>query len=225
MIKKKYLISLTALFALAVVFWLNSNRPDRGQIDIVDEMTAPPQEDKKVTEIRGGITQPDNKINSQEQVELDRVIEYLGELTDDEKKSRPDGLNESQWLRSILIHRTRLKDNGDVKFYGKIVDQNDHPLQNVQIDVDVLYYEPSMSSILKKNSANRNEKIAIISQANGEFEINYSLGRTLTLKNFSKKGYQLEGRKYFVYNFGPQMSSPHNPDPSNPVVFRMVTNP
>lgn len=218
--QKKYLIFILALFVLAGFFWLYSNL---FRTDGADSNSSP--ENDKVT----ATNEPNNQFagdgHEQEELEPDQIADYLKEMTDEEKKSRPVGWSDEKWLRFVFNHRTRLNEDGPVKFYGKIVDQNDLPVEGVLIDAEILYHEPAMDEILKENTSNRKKTIVLTSDADGQFSIDFTRGKSLTLKGYKKEGYQLEGRKYFVYDFGPRMSSPHNPDPSNPVVFKLVPNP
>jgi hypothetical protein len=212
--KKKYLIYFLTILGLVIFVWL--------YLDQIGHETNVTAGDSRFSQenneqlVEGG--------DLQEKIEPDQIQDYLKELTDEEKKSRPAGWSDKKWLRFVYEHRTRLSENGSVKFYGKIIDQNDKPLQGVKIDAEILYHEPSMTAILKENTANREETIVITSEVDGRFSVIFSKGKSLTLRGFTKDGYQLEGRKYFVYDFGPRMSSPHNPDPSSPVVFRMLSN-
>lgn len=221
--KNKYLALIAALIGSLVVFLLYSQQTEREHLE--------PSRDNNIS-IDNKILTPEDDGNPQfnddgnpEELAQDQLDDYLNQLTVEEEDARPDGWSDKKWLHFVYTHRTRLKEDGIVKFYGKVIDEDDRPVEGVNIDAVILYHEPSISSILRENNANREKKIVVTTKADGWFEIDSLRGKSLTLKGFNKEGFQLEGRKYFVYDFGPRMASPHDPDRTNPVVFRMIQTP
>lgn len=97
-----------------------------------------------------------------------------------------------------------------ITFYGRVLDKrtNSVPEANVQFSWLVPY-------------PNEPAKRDTISDANGLFELTGATGRTLTVR-VNKPGYYTSSANQLNFEYSQKHDAvPHNPDPNNPVIFRL----
>jgi hypothetical protein len=99
-----------------------------------------------------------------------------------------------------------------VWFYGLVVDQDTNALSNVKVHVEVLQWDPSAppDDDLKTTHVERR------TGADGRFEISGLNGHSVTVRDFTKEGYEPE---YWRRNYGEYGSLAGSV--GEPVVFRM----
>lgn len=150
------------------------------------------------------------------------LADYMSRITDEENQFRPEGWGDKQWGYFVFAHRMGLADNGNVEFYGKIVDQDGEPLSNVEVMAVIHYHEPDIQSIIEKNNDRREKEVLLRTDLRGEFSVMNQIGSSLVLKSFSKDGYLIKGRKWYQFGFAPNgPSPPYNADRTKPMIFTM----
>ncbi|MGA2177636.1 MAG: carboxypeptidase-like regulatory domain-containing protein [Verrucomicrobiota bacterium] len=105
--------------------------------------------------------------------------------------------------------------NVPIAFYGKVVDQNNRPVSDVKVclEVRVGYYTSPTTG------RERWDPISVETDAEGNFVLNNVMGGFVQFKTIEKEGYKLlpkqakEGFMYYPAQF--------HPDSNNPVVFKM----
>lgn len=99
-----------------------------------------------------------------------------------------------------------------IKFYGKVIDQDDQPIEGVKVVMQ-------WTDMSAKGSSER----TVSTDAAGRFELTGVMGKRLGINQVSKEGYyranqgiqtSFEYAAFFENNY-------HRPDPDKPVVFRM----
>ena len=144
------------------------------------------------------------------------------ELTEDEIAARPEGVDEASWLASVFFHRANVKDkNADVSFYGKVVDQNNQPLEGVKIKAYSKQYAESIKEQVSHGGGKVDTKsIEMFTDASGLFSISGYRARNLRFESIEKVGY-LASPKLPVFSYSPSYSVRHVPVESSPIVFSM----
>src|SRR5436190_17829409 len=105
--------------------------------------------------------------------------------------------------------------NVPIRFWGKIVDQNNSPLTGVTVRATVRHWQGGPGIGL---NASFPEKMALSDQ-DGRFEINGGNGDLLTIRGLEKVGYELD--KGALRSFGYNISENIQPDRANPIILRM----
>jgi hypothetical protein len=102
--------------------------------------------------------------------------------------------------------------NVPVTFYGQVVDQDNNALENVKVDLEVLeqYLEPVPDGREELTRLHRE------SGADGRFEVNGLVGRSVTIKGLTKVGYEPEREQKHYGIYGVQSGRF-----TDPIVFRM----
>lgn len=105
--------------------------------------------------------------------------------------------------------------NVPISFYGRVVDQNGNPLSGVRVVISVRqwYHTPS----IELNSTF--PKTELTTDSSGHFQFLNGSGDSLQIEALEKEGYEAEPKA--LRGFGYKTSEPFNPDPNNPIVFRM----
>lgn len=207
-LKRTVSILLLAVIAGFVVFILVSNqRGDRrADSDILPEVD--PNNRKQSPVVEDGSDSNDK--------------EYFKLVTPEEEALRPEEVSRGAWAHAISELRARGKMNGEVKFFGKIVDENGDPLSDVRVEAELLTYETSIPKLLSSSESLPRKTFELVSDAEGKISVVEPLGSRLKLRNFRKEGYKLFERTYFVFPFGNDKSKPpHVGDPDSPEIFTM----
>ena len=106
--------------------------------------------------------------------------------------------------QKLLLERpevaSAVKENPDVPvtFYGRVVDQDTNGLLNVKVDVEITQWNVETPA----DSALKIAHLARQTDADGRFEVSGINGHTVTIKNFTKNGFEPEQwrREFGVYN-------------------------
>lgn len=144
------------------------------------------------------------------------------EFTKEEIELKPPSLPWHAWGYSIETHGNSVRNNGIVRFYGKVVSEKSEPLEGVSLTAEISWAEPSFAKVFATGKKSHAKEIPVTTDVKGRFKIEDIAGRDLTLTNFTKEGYEIAGKKkYWGYSFNPQLRTSHRADPSSPVIFTM----
>lgn len=121
-----------------------------------------------------------------------------------------------------FFHRANIKDkNGDVEFYGKVVDQNQHLIEGAEVKASSRLYAESIEEQVEYGGGKVNtKKIETITDAAGLFAISGYRAKNLRIEVIHKPGYSAPS-KLSSFSYSPSYSVRHTPDASDPVVFPM----
>lgn len=144
------------------------------------------------------------------------------ELTEEELAAKPNNIDETEWRFRVLVHRSNVKEkNGDVKFYGKVVDQNNYPVEGVDIKAFSRQYVESIKEQVDSGGGKvTTKRIQVVTDDEGRFSILGYRGRNLHFESIWKSGYK-NPLKLPRFSFSPSYSNRHTPEESSPVVFRI----
>lgn len=123
-----------------------------------------------------------------------------------------EGVNDPRWAKTKILDKIDPSWQGRVriKFYGKIIDQNNKPIEGAEASFTWTDLSPNGASSAKS-----------ISDANGQFKLENVRGKNLGV-HVSKEGYLplVENRSRFEYA-GFWEDTFHEPDPNKPVIFKL----
>ncbi len=106
--------------------------------------------------------------------------------------------------------------NVPISFYGRVVDQDNNPLSGVRVVVSVRQWFHPAASVGLDSSFPKTE---LTTDAGGYFQFANGSGDDLRIEALTKEGYEAEAKA--LRGFGYNTSERFNPDPNQPVVFRM----
>jgi hypothetical protein len=106
--------------------------------------------------------------------------------------------------------------NVPIVFYGKIVDQNDQPVEGVHVEAVV--YGWNVIGLMQHVA--RAKTNILYSDSQGKFVVSGMNGESLSF-HFEKEGHELALGSLGGYGYGPGVSIHHEPDPTKPVVYHM----
>lgn len=113
--------------------------------------------------------------------------------------------------RKELFQQLVQEKNVPLDFYGKVVDQNDRPVPDVKVKLNVRqWYVQSLDNL---NAEGRSIVYEKRSDADGFFNLSEGTGDALTVESVEKEGYQLSAKTSRSYGAAT--------DPGSPVVFKM----
>jgi len=145
-------------------------------------------------------------------------------LTEAEIAARPKGVSDESWRLTVFRHRVSvLKENGDVEFYGKIVDQDGNPLEGVEVSAFSNFFVESLAEQVEHGSHKVNKKqILRYTDAEGSFFVSGYRAQTLVVTLLKKDGFLQQARSE-TYSFSPSFSDSvkHVAVSSTPNVFVM----
>jgi len=106
-----------------------------------------------------------------------------------------------------------------VSFFGKIVDQNDNPVENAEVKIGLKHYDPNQPD--KLFSAIKS--IIFKTDKSGLFSVKSEKGRELYIGSISKDGYEFVFSENQNRGFDYQLNHTdrHIPDEAKPVVFHL----
>ncbi len=149
-------------------------------------------------------------------------IEEVGKLSKEERDAKPKDISWGQWAYAVVSHRTEKGKNGDIEFYGKIVDENGKSIEGVSLKVQISAYGTSLKKKIESGQSSEIKEFRIDTDKNGMFQIKGENGTRLILRNYEKKGYELSGKKKgWSYSFRADRKTRHQADSDNPVEFVM----
>ncbi len=113
------------------------------------------------------------------------------------------------------IEDPRITGNVPITFYGKVVDQNNQPVSNVKVRLEVrVGYFTSPTTGME-----RWDPVSLETESDGNFVLSNTNGGFLQFTSIEKEGYKLAPSQVKAnFMFYPRQ---FNPDPANPVVFKM----
>ena len=106
--------------------------------------------------------------------------------------------------------------NPAIVFYGQILDQFGQPVPGVRVETHVAGLGVN-SFVTHEMKGNTN---TFFSDASGRFVISGLRGESLSFHLF-KEGYELAPQSPLGFDYGPGVAAHHEPNPTNPVVYRM----
>jgi hypothetical protein len=233
------LYSTAAMAAIALIagislFFLRQGRDqsaDEAQSPLV-RPGIPPEEVIRDTDARADPLVRDNldKPEADDSVAMTReqaVKELIASMSEEDKQAKPEDYPMDLWAYFVANHHQQLKQNGAIEFYGKVVAEDGSPLLDVRVQVRVNTFEPSITKAIEMNQPQNLEYFDVITDEQGQFSVKNKIGVKLGLSLFEIKGYKVMEGQTFGYNFAPEeakaaLGPPHQADPENPVVFKMM---
>jgi hypothetical protein len=108
--------------------------------------------------------------------------------------------------------------NKAILFYGRVVDQDENPISDVKVKVEVRH----IKVIVPAPWGDEDQIIPIEKETDstGHFEVNGVTGDSLTIIFVEKEGYRLSPKLENTYGYG-GVPNPFQPDPQNPVIIKM----
>ena len=117
-------------------------------------------------------------------------------------------------LLAPLVYVYHNGEDGRVDFYGHIVDQFEHSVEDVDIRVHLAKFGFYITESWRMT------EFHIKSDAKGSFKITGERGQRLSFYDFKKTGYEFLGQNA-SFNNEQNTNDIFHPDPKNPVIFRM----
>lgn len=105
--------------------------------------------------------------------------------------------------------------NVTIDFYGRVVDQDNHPIPNVRVALSIRQWAYAATAGLSSQSP----RTELTTDADGRFQFTGGKGDDLQIEALEKEGYEAETNA--LRGFGYTTSEKMTPDQNNPVVFRM----
>ena len=107
---------------------------------------------------------------------------------------RPDYIDKEQWDQLMLMRQIALEKNQPIKFYARVVDQNEQPVEGAKLHVKLSRIDENIFSTT--NFFNRNSDDIVqemhfdyISDNSGWIKLTGITGETLRIESLSKSGY------------------------------------
>jgi hypothetical protein len=112
--------------------------------------------------------------------------------------------------------------NAPINFWGKVVDQDEHPIVDVTINYSYLTEHGNLLGVAW--SASKVHKGTATTNGEGLFVIQGLQGSGLSIESLQKEGYQYNPDTARTYDYhGSSAKGKFTPDPSNPILFVMVS--
>lgn len=110
------------------------------------------------------------------------------------------------------------KQDVEISFYGKVMDQNDAPVEGASVNAHITYFSPD-----EKKLFGATKSIQRIADDWGLFSVEKERGRSLYVDSISKEGYEnaplLSAQSFQFFEHGNQ--KPFIADRTSPVIFRL----
>ncbi|MGJ8695212.1 MAG: carboxypeptidase-like regulatory domain-containing protein [Verrucomicrobiaceae bacterium] len=144
-------------------------------------------------------------------------------FTQDEIEAKPDDAPWSQWLYSVLHHRSKVSRNGSIEFYGKVVDTEGRPLPGASVKTEIPAFRVSIAEVMRAgNRWDTTKANNTTTDESGRFQIHEEVGASIDLRDIVIEGYETVWKVPPVFNFNPTNPEElHHPDAENPVEFVM----
>ena len=145
------------------------------------------------------------------------------ELTEEEAAAKPVDVNDANWLATVFFHRANVKEkNGNVEFFGKVVDQDGQPIEGATIMATSRQYVESLKEQVAHGGGKVDtKKIELKTDADGLFKVSGYRARNLRFESVEKTGYTSSSKLPGGFTFSPSYSTQHQPDAAEPVIFPM----
>jgi hypothetical protein len=208
--KKRQLIYIGIVLLLGLLGWI-----------LLRDDKPPKQSERKSTKVERSSRRSKSKAPEPISNSVRRTI------VNDEGVVKPEGMSDEDWQRSVRVYSAKKLANRIINFYGKVVDQNEDPVQGVELTCTILAYQTSFSDYLKTGNERVKRRLQLITDKDGAFIIENMKGTSLDIESMLKNGYVRanRGANYsFVYNnlsSGERSSIYHYPEQVSPVVYTM----
>jgi hypothetical protein len=134
------------------------------------------------------------------------------------EKLTPDGKKK---LLGLLEMGSKF--NVPITFFGKIVDQDNRPVEGVGVKIKVTSFDPNIILDLKRSDENKYTPISLLTDVQGLFSVGDLQGRSMLIESVFKDGYQSPPSIPMRVYYSPEFDSTriHHPDPKTPVIIRL----
>lgn len=171
----------------------------------------------------------------QNEEEARLIQEYYDKMSEEDKAARPANVSTESWAIYAAELEESAKDNGDVVFFGKVVDESGNPLPRVTVTWELLGKRSSLAEVMEKGSKKEaffenwsiDEKGEAVTDADGRFGITERRGTALSIIDFKLEGFVYDKKGQWHFKFGSDAylargnSIRHLADPEKPVVYVM----
>ncbi len=124
----------------------------------------------------------------------------------------------SIWRYQWWVYNRAKRENVQLDFYGKVVEQDGTPVPGATIWLDSSKIEPHLNP---NQHPIAHETFARMTDQNGLFSVQGMSGTYLQVVDVSKDGYRSDIKVGRFFHYGPSADfrERHHPDPANPVLF------
>jgi len=127
---------------------------------------------------------------------------------------------EKQWAKERIegLRATIERANVPIEFWGKVVDQDGYPLEEVKI----VAHSRETYEVVPGRGDIKFPKVQVMTDSAGMFKISGLRGDVLGLDSIEKEGYELSKKSEQIFQY--RSSEPglqYTPDSSQPVIYRM----
>jgi hypothetical protein len=145
------------------------------------------------------------------------------ELTEAEAAAKPPDVSDASWLAAVFLHRVNVKEkNGNVEFFGKVVDQDAQPIESAKIKAYSAQYVESLKDQIAYGGGRLDTKtIEVATDGAGLFTISGYRARNLSFDSVQKPGYTSPSKLPGPFPFSPAYSSQHQANANDPVIFQL----
>ncbi len=205
----RYSVTIVLMIVVAFVLYRRTN-----------EFSIPIRDGDKIED---GISQNGNH----EQDELQEIVNrhaHDTELTTDELEL---ALDEDSKIRLLFMKAAYEQEeklqNGDVEFYGKVVDMEGRPVQGASVSVLVYHYPMTFIDAMKSKGEGGSFHVSVESDDDGKFEVSGFRAQSISFSDIHKEGYECAGGIPMNLEtiFMPNYPHRYEADRENPVIFRM----
>ncbi|MBL9152898.1 MAG: carboxypeptidase regulatory-like domain-containing protein [Verrucomicrobiales bacterium] len=228
------------LYEMVVSGGTGGPQPEKSSSPTTTALPDPPVTSKKV-----GMSPPQKAFVVTEEMREQRrrqneeearlIQEYYDKMSEEDKAARPANVSTESWAIYAAELEESAKENGDVVFFGKVVDESGNPLPKVTVTWQLLGKRSSLAEVMEKGSKKKtffenwsiSERGEAVTDADGRFGITDRRGTALSVGDFKFEGYQWDKRQISYFEFGSDAylarsrSPRHLADPEKPVVYVM----
>ncbi len=146
----------------------------------------------------------------------------VGRMGRKEEAMLKNGRSLTEAERTESINKWETHRESLIEFWGKVVDQNDAPIEGVRIKSSIVSHK-----IALPGTALRKPYYYGTTDSGGSFHIKTDHGRIFTIESMEKEGYvlspDLRGRSdnLYIYNYDNAKADRFRPDSSKPVIFKL----
>lgn len=144
------------------------------------------------------------------------VIAAVHSMAESEREAIERKADETKMLRMKEILR---KQDVDISFFGKVVDQNNIPVEGANVELQITQFSPDMEKLFGQTKS-----IIIKTDSAGWFSVENEKGRSVYIKGASKQGYEYVMSQNTDISFQYAEHGNQKPfvaDKKMPVVFRL----
>jgi hypothetical protein len=175
---KRLIYGIVVLVALAFCVWLALRQPAHPPIQNV-EPPKPPQPTNTVIEPIIPSTPPPQPPPSQPATNA---------------LVRPNDIDEDHWNQLMLVRQIALEQNQPVKFYARVLDQNDQPVEGAKLQITLSQINEKMFETTNFFHMNMGDEIThipleLVSDRDGWIKVTGVTGDSLWIEALNKEGY------------------------------------